>query len=151
MCEVCNPPEADRLAGVTTVRSMIDASHWATIAVEPECGLPTFAYTVGLSNFGLPELVISGMRKERALPVLDPVAARILLNGAPAPGRRIRLPNRRLSEIVRVDDPAARLQIATDVLGPRFTAIQLVYADKKGRWPWDNGYRGRQAVLGDRG
>jgi Domain of unknown function (DUF4262) len=37
--------------------------------------------------------------------------------------------------------------------GPHFAALQLVYADDRGHWPWDAGFRGGrggQPVLGAR-
>jgi hypothetical protein len=44
----------------------------------------------------------------------------------------------------------ARLVTAIDIYGSGIRALQLVHADDRGHWPWDVGYRGRQAVLGVR-
>ncbi len=54
---------------------------------------------------------------------------------------------------MRVAEPGAHLAVAAALNGPRFSAVQLVYADDRGRWPWDVGYRGGrggQPVLGAR-
>jgi len=42
---------------------------------------------------------------------------------------------------------------AVELFGPQITALQLVYADDRGHWPWDmggRGGRGGQPVLGAR-
>jgi hypothetical protein len=43
--------------------------------------------------------------------------------------------------------------MAVEFYGQRIRGLQLVHADKRGRWPWDQGYqgvRGGQPVLGPR-
>ena len=72
---------------------------------------------------------------------------------APVPGERVPLTGGPLIEIVRVAEPSAHLRVATEFCGPQFTAIQLVYADDRGHWPWERGFRGGrggQPVLGAR-
>ena len=49
--------------------------------------------------------------------------------------------------------PWAHLNIAVGLYGQRIRGLQLVHADKRGRWPWDDAYqgvRGGQPVLGPR-
>jgi len=56
-------------------------------------------------------------------------------------------------EIVRVTEPSVHLAVAAALNGPQFVALQLVYADDRGRWPWESGFRGGrggQPVLGAR-
>ena len=56
-------------------------------------------------------------------------------------------------EIVRVTEPGVQLKMAAALNGPGFSALQLVYADERGHWPWDSGFRsghGGQPVLGAR-
>ena len=53
--------------------------------------------------------------------------------------------------VVRVTAPWAHLNMAVEFYGRRIRGLQLVHADKRGRWPWDDGYqgvRGGQPVLG---
>jgi hypothetical protein len=41
--------------------------------------------------------------------------------------------------------------VAVELYGQRISGLQLVHADKRGRWPWDRAYqggRGGQPVLG---
>jgi hypothetical protein len=65
----------------------------------------------------------------------------------------VTLPGGPLLEIVQVTEPGVHLAVAAALNGPGFTALQLVYADDRERWPWDAGFRGGaggQPVLGGR-
>jgi hypothetical protein len=58
-----------------------------------------------------------------------------------------------LLEAVAVDAPEQRLLVAHCLYRDRLRALQLVWADDAGRWPWDPGHRARRAgqpVLGPR-
>lgn len=51
-----------------------------------------------------------------------------------------------------IDDYLELVQRTIDVelCGLGIDAQQLVYADDRGRWPWEVGFRGTQPVLGPR-
>ena len=154
MCWVCEHPESTKADRLAYVRDLLDENPWVVIGVEGEGRRPPYSYTVGLTAAGRPELVITGLAKERGARVLTAVADRLLDATPPAPGARFRLPGRRPGEIVRVAEPTVHLEVAADLFGGRLSALQLVYADSRGRWPWDRSYRsGRagQPVLGPRG
>lgn len=57
-------------------------------------------------------------------------------------------PGRVAVEVVDVAEPTVYLVMATATYGPDVRAVQLVYADDRGRWPWQMGFRGDQPVLG---
>ena len=69
-------------------------------------------------------------------------------------GNQVWLPAGTRVELVRIDHPEAHMDMAIGIAGPDISAMQLVWADDRGRWPWsadfDDG-RQRQAVLGVRG
>jgi hypothetical protein len=135
------------------VRGLLEEHPWVVIGVERDGCRPPYSYTVGLTELDRPELVITGLSKTRAANVLIAVAEQVLDAGVPTVGTRIRLPGRRPGEVVRVAEPSVHLGIAADLFGERLTALQLVYADVRGRWPWDKNFRnGRagQPVLGPR-
>ena len=153
MCWVCDHPESTKAARLAYVRSVLEEHPWVIIGVDRDGYRPPYSYTAGLTELGRPELVITGLSKERAANVLMAVAEQVLDAGAPAAGARVRLPGKRPGEIVRVAEPSVHLGIADDLFGDRVTAIQLVYADVRGRWPWDKNFRGGRAgqpVLGPR-
>ena len=119
--------------------------------VERDGTHPPWAYTVGLTRYRRPELVVTGMGLTRATEVLNGVATRLLHAEEPAPGTQATLLDGPLVEIVKVATPWAHLNLAVEFYGRRIRGLQLVHADKRGRWPWDRDYqggRGGQPVLG---
>lgn len=154
MCWVCDHPESTRAAQLAYVRGVLEEHPWVVIGVERDGYRPPYSYTVGLTGLDRPELLITGLSKERAAKVLIAAADLVLDTGVPAAGARVRLPGKRPGEIVQVAEPSVHLGIATDLFGTeRVTALQLVYADVRGRWPWDKNFhngRAGQPVLGPR-
>jgi hypothetical protein len=153
MCWVCDHPESTKAARLAYVREVLLENPWVVIGVDREGYRPPYSYTAGLTELGRPELVITGLAKDRAANVLMAVAELVLDAGVPTAGARVRLPGKRPGEIVRVAEPSVHLEIAADLFGDRVEALQLVYADVRGRWPWDKNFRsGRagQPVLGPR-
>jgi hypothetical protein len=153
MCWVCDHPESTRAARLAYVRGLLAEHPWVVIGVERDGCRPPYSYTAGLTEVDLPELVITGLPKDRAAKVLMAAAEQMLDAEVPEPGTRIRLPGRRPGEVVQVAEPSVHLEVAADLFGERLAALQLVYADVRGRWPWDETFRdGRagQPVLGPR-
>ena len=153
MCWVCDHPESTKAARLAYVKGLLEEHPWVVIGVERDGGRPPYSYTVGLTEFGRPELLITGLSKERAAKVLITVADTVLDAEALTVGTRIQLPGKRPGEVVRVAEPSVHLPVATDLYGDQAAALQLVYADIRGRWPWDKNFRnGRagQPVLGPR-
>ncbi|MFI7493078.1 DUF4262 domain-containing protein [Micromonospora echinaurantiaca] len=129
-----------------TQQKHIDEIGWSITAVLPAPGETDtpFAYTVGLTEHNLPELVIAG---------LDPLIAQALLNDL---ARRVHDRAERLTHGQRVTDLLAGYAAviiegpATEALHPgaayaRYGADgvrlqQIVWPDKHGRFPWDDGY-----------
>lgn len=153
MCWVCDHPESNNAARLAYVQGLLEQHPWVVIGVERDGYRPPYSYTVGLTELDRPELLITGLTKERAANVLMAVAEQVLEDETPAPGTRLHLPGKRPGEIVRIAEPSVHLSVAADLFGERLTALQLVYADIRGRWPWDKDFRnGRagQPVLGPR-
>jgi hypothetical protein len=153
MCWVCDHPKATKEARLAYVRGVLEDHPWVIIGVEQDGYRPPYSYTVGLSTFGRPELLITGLLRERAAKILTAVTERIIDAETPVPGTRFRLPGRRPGEIVRVAEPGIHLEVAAEIFGDQLTALQLVYTDVRGYWPWDKSFRnGRagQPVLGPR-
>ena len=113
-----------------------------------------FAYTIGLHDRGLPELLV-----DRPAPETGPLAAEHVRQAddwpvcGPLPGDQVSLPAGTRLELVDVEHPDAHMGMAIAIEGPDITAVQLVWADSRGRWPWapgfDDGNR-HQPVLGAR-
>jgi hypothetical protein len=108
---------------------------------------------MGLHELGLPELLVTGVTTERALALLDYFVEETIATGAPRLGDRIVLSDHAMIEAVHVDHPDAHLDLAVRLFGPKVRAVQLVWTDMCGRWPWDAefDFEGlKQPVLGSR-
>jgi hypothetical protein len=153
MCWACDNPGASHRDYLDHVEGVIAEQGWAVQAVEADRIHPPLAYTVGLTSFGQPELLVTGMPLGRALDLLNSVAGHVVHDTAPVHGERIPLRGGPEIEIVELREPAVHLPAAAELYGPEVRGIQLVHADDRGQWPWDSGYRcgrGGQPVLGPR-
>ena len=131
MCWMCDHPTASFDDYLEEVVRPTVALFGHAVQATRERGT-TVTYTVGLAARGRPELVVTGKPPDAAHDLLQAVLAGEEL---PAPGRRCdllvgtavwALPVRRPAELA----VAARL-------APGLTALQLVWADALGRWPWE--------------
>jgi hypothetical protein len=135
------------------VREAVLRDGWTMLSVGRERTRPPWSHTVGLTEMGLPELVVTGLSEDDAAELLVSVGSHAIHDEAPEPGERIPLRGLPEIEIVEVVDPSAQLITAVDLYGPRVRALQLVHADDRGHWPWEPGFRGArggQPVLGVR-
>ena len=151
MCWQCDHPDATTEDYLEVLRRIILTNDWAVQHVEDD-RIP-FSYTIGLHEAGLPELLVTGALPELASRLLNTVAWYIVREVVPEPGHLIAMPDRSLLEVVEVEHPDAHLNFAVAFYGPELRALQLVWADERGRWPWAAGFgdgRTRQPVLGVR-
>jgi Domain of unknown function (DUF4262) len=153
MCWMCDHPKATRQDYLGYIKSIIARAGWAVQGVERDRVRPPYAYTVGLTPRGQPELVVTGMSLTRATELLNDVAVHVLHAVVPEPGERVPLIGGPVVEFVEVRVPSAHLLVATELYGPSIRALQVVHADDRGHWPWEAGFRGvkgGQPVLGVR-
>ena len=153
MCWQCDHPGATWQDYLEHLRELLEQHCWIVQGVQRERHRPPYAYTVGLTAHGRPELVVTGLPYDRAVDLLNGVAEHVRHADAPRAGEVIPLRDGPVIEIVRVAEPSVHLSVAAAINGPGFAALQLVYADDRGHWPWDVGFRGGrggQPVLGAR-
>jgi hypothetical protein len=153
MCWECDHPGATRSDYLDYLRGLIDDCGWAVQGVERDRIHPPWAYTVGLTAHGRPELVVTGLPVRKAAELLNNVAEHVVHAAPPRPGEQVALRGGPLIEIVKVEEPSVHLVTAVEIYGSRLRALQVVHADDRGHWPWDVGYRGvrgGQPVLGVR-
>jgi hypothetical protein len=152
VCWKCDHPAATAAEYQDMLRDTIRDHGWAVQYVESD--RRPLAYTVGLHGRGLPELLITGLTPDVACRVLNSLAHMIVDDGTTlAPAMHIDYQDRFLIEVIEVEHPDVHLRFAVELFGPRVRALQLVWADYKGRWPWESGWghgRRRQPVLGVR-
>jgi hypothetical protein len=151
MCWQCDHPDKTLDDYLDVLRERITTQGWVVQYVDDD--RTPFAYTVGLHDRGLPELLATGLAPQHACWLLNTFARRTLSGRSLLPGHQIFLAAGARVEPVTVDHPSAHLVMAEAIEGPGVTAMQLVWADDRGRWPWapgfDDGVR-RQPVLGVR-
>jgi Domain of unknown function (DUF4262) len=151
MCWQCDHPEASLDDYLDVLYDKVVEHGWAVQFVESERN--PFSYTVGLHECGLPELLVTAVDPPRALQVLNAVADYCVCEEPPAPGDEIELPDGVVLEVVEVAQPDAHLGMAINMYGSEVRALQLVWSDRRGRWPWSADFNPggrRQPVLGPR-
>lgn len=127
------------------LRETIREHGWAVQAVgaDPVRLAPPFAYTVGQTRFGLPEIVVFGLADEAAAAVLNTLGSRArsglrLTDGMVfAAGAACS----RALKVVTLPYPEDILFTAVGRYGPRVKALQVIVADENGTFPGEPGYR----------
>lgn len=153
MCWQCDNPTASKADYYRSMREKIDCYGWAVQWIERSKLYPSWAYTVGLTEHDLPELVVTGLQPDRAMEVLNGFAAHLMHAPEPEPGTRQQIRDDLSVEFVALTEPSAHLHTAIALCGSSVRAVQLVYPDDRGHWPWHPGFRGGrggQPVLGRR-
>lgn len=135
-------PDEDDEAIARKVRADIERVGWHLVLVPPDEHTPGWAHSIGLwERFGHPELVVFGSD----LSVLGP-----LLN---ALGARVRA-GQRLEADTELEGVLQGLPLAVRAVAPRWVqtflgnaawhaghpdlpALQVVWPDARGRFPWD--------------
>lgn len=84
------------------------------------------------------------VRPHDAVRLLDGWGGYVLEKNAVLPGETLET-GPWLLEAVAVERPQEHLLLAHRFYGERLRALQLVWADASGRWPWDPGHRARRA------
>jgi hypothetical protein len=103
---------------------------------------PNFAYTVGLTEAGLPELVITGLPHHDLAAELLNTAARLHLADEIRAGREVT--EAATVALRAVDAPGTIAGPAFALYGRRVRFVQLVWPDQGGAYPGDDGW-----ALGD--
>lgn len=130
------------------------------VTVPADQARPGFSFSIGLwENFQQPEVIVFGLPGEVAHELIDLVAdeadaGQHFLDGTRHAGLLQDYPVR-FVEVPKAHY-AGHLGMAQWAYeGDDFPAVQLVWPDKQGRWPWDPearaGFAASQPVLGRRG
>src|ERR1700712_2356413 len=116
MCWMCDDPTMTKADALARMAGMVEKYGWAIEAVQGDRVHPPWAYTVGLTLQGLPELVLTGMRAAEAGDVLNEWADQAVHRGERlSAGQRLRCPHGTETEIVELAHPDAHLLTAVSL------------------------------------
>ncbi|WP_432850645.1 DUF4262 domain-containing protein [Amycolatopsis sp. CA-161197] len=135
------------------MRATLDEHMWAIQFAAGSGSRPPLAYTVGMTAHGMSELVAVGLSPTSADALLHHVAERSVRDDPPRHGDVCTLAGLLGVEFVSLTDSSAHLHVATMLYGTAVRALQVVYSDEAGRFPWTSSFRdgrGGQPVLGVR-
>ena len=131
------------------------AQHVIPTSDDPDPDEPPFTYTVGLREHGHPDLLVSGMAGRDAYDTLWVVVHLVLRRGA-------RFADGDVSDEVLDGSTVRFAAIPEDAKRDHLTltsgfyadepfdALQVVFPDREGRWPWEPGSEAvPQRVLGE--
>ena len=152
MCGACDWSDADVQAYVEHVRGVAERERFAVQQVFGSVDEAEFSYTVGLTAHGLPELIVIGMRQETADRLLRSWGSYLLDDSLILPGETLHS-GALMMAAVEVERPQDHLGIATRLYGGSVRGLQLVWADQRGCWPWQQEHPARaagQVLLGQR-
>lgn len=132
-------PAPDRRTDEQRWRDVVAEHGWMVMSVGASGTAPEFTFTCGLTEVGLPEVVVYGLPGDTAGTLLNDVAQRLLdgerfTDGEPV-ARVLRGYDLQLWDTTWLQDP---LGAAFRLYGEdRVRVRQLVWPDADGRWPWD--------------
>ncbi len=135
MCELCDRPDLTMADFLDHVRQVVASERFAVQCVEGSRTSPEFGCTVGLTAYGLPELVVVSLRPPEARRLLRLWGDYLLDDSLVLAGERL-TSGPYVMEAVEVARPADHLRVAAALYGQRVRALQLAWCDSAGRWPW---------------
>lgn len=138
-CAACNSG-AD--AFFAKIDQQIAEYGWSVIATGTQLasGEVSMAYTIGLADKGFPEIIVFGLPAHIAQVLLNEAAFRLLKNELPLGVKVDDLAN--LPTFFRSVEPevaAPYIIQANNRAGKELPALQLVWPDRAGKLPWEEG------------
>jgi hypothetical protein len=136
---------------IDDLRAKIETFGWAVRNVADSDPAKCVSYTVGLTNHAHPEVVMTGLPPEVGTAFLNIVGEIVVQEGGRfAPGEATtELADGPPMPVLDVQDRSSLTAVST--LYGDVPALQVVWFDSQGRFPWDEGYAnppGSQPLLG---
>lgn len=130
MCDVCEPEAVRRRVSVPGAGFAV-----AAVDADEDRQVAGYAYTVGLPAVGHPELVVAGLGHQHARRLLRELGERVAGGAGLADGAAVRAHS--------INPPELRTFVLTEPVlgaGQPVPALQVVYADFRGAYPWEPAY-----------
>jgi len=138
--------------------AMISRHGWAVIKIAAEDHSPPFAYSIGLyRTFHHPEIIVLGLPPDTAHQLVNDVGETVRQGEVVRAGQASAAFLEGYTCTFRRVPPSqypAYLGRGLHYYAPEaFPVLQLIYPDRQGRWPWQEGvapeFRSNQPVLAD--
>jgi hypothetical protein len=154
MCRMCDEGWALDMV-LRVFRKQIQHQGWGVVHEAPAGAAAGFSYTVGLTRLhGHPEVLVSGQPPEAATLLLNVVAAAVRGGLWVEAGLLFPADDGGQVQFAQVHAPE-RLRHSQEIYaGPigRVPALQAIWTDYEGHWPWSPGWPGTaadQPLFGD--
>ena len=152
MCDLCDHPDLTMDGYVAGVRERLTRERFVVVSVTGSKTQAEFSYSVGLTGYALPELIVVGLRHADAQRLVQHWGDYLLDDSLVLPGETLESGPFDM-EAIEVERPQDHLLLADAIYGGAARALQLAWADDRGRWPWEADHRARRAgqpLLGKR-
>ncbi|HET8795926.1 MAG TPA: DUF4262 domain-containing protein [Arthrobacter sp.] len=135
MCEICNGKSYRQVVAETKIA--VARHGWSMIMVEGDLASPAYGYTVGLTEQRHPELLITGRTDSEMADLLTMLTHMVLDHGDElTAGLTLELPKRNVY-LAPMEQPRDVLLMAAKIYSWRVQALQAVWADDAGQFPWE--------------
>lgn len=139
------------------VTTIIKRHGWQITGVGADKHNPSFAYTTGLTNYELPELIVVGLPMQTAKIFLNRFGTEM------ADGKKFELNKPYFGYSSNDDYPSAFIEVSEESKAEymtltykfynQFEAWQFIWCDTRGNLPWhecyDSQFHIKQSILGD--
>lgn len=142
-------PTDDQVADyMDRVRTIVAEHGWMVQAVGASDSEPAFCYTVGLSDYDHPELILFGLPFETAAHLLNDLGERVRGAVTLADGMVLDDLLKGYSVyLMEVTNPDGHLTVAQAYAEGPVKALQVVWPDTEHHFPWDPGYPEEYKVM----
>lgn len=131
-----------------TPEQMIARSGWMVQLVFGRFGQPNFAYTIGLAAKNLPELIVFGLPHELGGHALNVLAQR--MTDGEQIACNVPLPDVLSCDVQLIEASRAladRYMVQAMYRDPHYRALQVVWPDPAGAFPWEDGHANKYRAL----
>lgn len=144
--KTCSDPRCQGLAGLSDrVAECVEDGIWMALGILGSATNPTYTYTIGLSAQGFPELIMVGLSAQKAAGIINNIGEGFV-DGSILPQHRLlvndvaNLP----CTLVELDNIRFQYMNQTKFYFPRYSAMQVIAPDSKGRFPLEKGFNHAQ-------
>jgi hypothetical protein len=136
------------------VKNMTEGIGWSITGVADR---PSFTYSTGLTQYGLPELIVSGLPPDVSAFFINKIGSEM------KEGKKIEL-GKKYSSYTESGLPMVFIEVGKEEMKEKMTvtgchfkdgfkALQLVWCDTKGKLPWEEEFEEKfielQHILGE--